>query len=177
MRQKSGYEGTDFKFEVIRYVEVNVRTELGGEMILPTQRWESKPRKGRCSWEGRQMAKQERPQPQGLPSEQTQRVRKADRQLKKWESQAKWFLKWQNDSNKIKRTAWKTEHRSFHFSMRYLRKYTVLKIQGQSLSGFTINKAISFYLMNSYVVYNTCQNCSKQALYKTLTRFSLGYFF
>lgn len=38
MRQKSGYEGTDFKFEVIRYVEVNVRKELGGEMILPTQR-------------------------------------------------------------------------------------------------------------------------------------------
>lgn len=38
MRQKNGYEGTDFKFEVISYVEVNVRTELGGEMILPTQR-------------------------------------------------------------------------------------------------------------------------------------------
>lgn len=38
MRQKNGCEGTDFQFEVVGSVEVNVREQLGGEMVLPTRR-------------------------------------------------------------------------------------------------------------------------------------------
>lgn len=45
MRRKNGCESTDFQFEVICSEEVNVREQLGGEMVLPTED-ESKLRKG-----------------------------------------------------------------------------------------------------------------------------------
>lgn len=45
MRRKNGCEGTDFQFEVVCSEEVNVREQLGGEMVLPTED-ESKLRKG-----------------------------------------------------------------------------------------------------------------------------------
>lgn len=141
MRQKNGYEGTDFKFEVISYVEVNVRTELGGEMILPTQRWESELRKGVCSWEGRQMAKQQRPRPQGLPSEQTQRESgKQTQQLKKWESQVKRFSKWENDSNKIKSEHYMENCAKIIPFFHEIFKSSPKIQRPMSLSGFTINK-------------------------------------
>lgn len=81
-------------------MEVNDRTELGGEIILPTQRQESRLIEGICSWEGRQIEKKQRPQSQTLTSEQTQKESGKKRDNLKTERAVQ--SGFQNDNNKIK---------------------------------------------------------------------------